>query len=140
MAYRIIHSGSGRGRNDFSVGLKELEEKPIDNESREAIYLTSRLVEKQRLEDAKLIDKYDKACKETKEYAALQEAKKQVEVRYADKIAGIKDDLMKNKDGSCYVESLIKQRDYYQKAADACRRQGIDTVSSSYGNGEGNRR
>ena len=135
MAYRIIHSGSGRGRNDFSVGLKELEEKPIDNESREAIYLTSRLVEKQRLEDAKLIDKYDKACKETKEYAALQEAKKQVEVRYADKIAGIKDDLMKNKDGSCYVESLIKQRDYYQKAADACRRQGIDTVSSSYARG-----
>lgn len=46
MAYRIMHSGSGRGRNDFSVGLKALEENPIDNESREAIYLTSRLVEK----------------------------------------------------------------------------------------------
>lgn len=135
MAYRIMHSGSSRGRDDFSVGLKALEEKPIDNESREAIYLTSRLVEKTRLEDAKLIDKYDKACKETKEYAALQEAKKQVEARYADKIADIKDDLMKNDDGSCYVESLIEKRDYYQKAADACRRQGMDTVGSSYARG-----
>lgn len=135
MAYRITNSGFGRGRDDFSVGLKALEEKPIDNRSREAIYLSSRLVEKQRLEDAKLIDKYDKACKETKEYAALQEAKKQVEARYADKLAGIKDNLIKNKDGSCYVESLIEKRDYYQKAADACRRQGMDTVSSSYARG-----
>lgn len=61
MAYRITNSGFGRGRDDFNVGLKALEEKPIDNKSREAIYLASRLVEKQRLEDAKLIDKYDKA-------------------------------------------------------------------------------
>lgn len=135
MAYRITNSGFGRGRDDFSVGLKALEEKPIDNKSREAIYLSSRLVEKQRLEDAKLIDKYDKACKETKEYAALQDAKKQVEARYADKLAGIKDNLIKNKDGSCYVKSLIEKRDYYQKAADACRRQGMDTVSSSYARG-----
>ena len=50
MAYRIMNSGNGRGRDDFSVGLKALEEKPIDNKSREAIYLSSRLVEKQRLE------------------------------------------------------------------------------------------
>lgn len=42
---------------------------------------------------------------------------------------------MKNKDGSCYVEGLIEKRDYYQKAADACRRQGMDTVSSSYARG-----
>lgn len=42
---------------------------------------------------------------------------------------------MKNKDGSCYVAGLIEQRDYYQKAADACRRQGMDTVSSSYARG-----
>lgn len=46
MAYRITNSGFGRGRDDFSVGLKALDEKPIDNKSREAIYLSSRLVEK----------------------------------------------------------------------------------------------
>lgn len=46
--------------------LTKPEEQPINNESKENIYLSSRLVEKQRLEDAKILEQYDKKCQETK--------------------------------------------------------------------------
>ena len=134
MAYTFIRNGFGA--RDTTPTLTKLDEQPIDNESKENIYLSSRLVEKQRLEDAKLIDKYDKACRETKEYKALQDARKQIDKRYEEKIGDIKSQLIMNKDGESYIGSIIKQRDYYQKVSDAFDQVGGDDVNRSFARGK----
>ena len=99
--------------------LTKPEEQPIDNESKENIYLSSRLVEKQRLEDAKILEQYDKKCQETKEYRALQEAKTRIDKKYEKQAESLQKQLNKSKNGKPIIEKYINEYNYYKKVVDA---------------------
>ena len=99
--------------------LTKPEEQPIDNESKENIYLSSRLVEKQRLEDAKILEQYDKKCQETKEYRALQEAKTRIDKKYEKQVESLQKQLNKSKNGKPIIEKYINEYNYYKKVVDA---------------------
>lgn len=51
MPYSYITTGNDYHREPILSGL---DEQPLDNDTKEGIYLSTRLVEKQRLEDAKM--------------------------------------------------------------------------------------
>lgn len=72
MPYTYVTTGSDYHRERI---LASLDEQPMDNDTKEGIYLSTRLVEKQRLEDARILEQYDQDCKNTPKYRALQKAK-----------------------------------------------------------------
>lgn len=77
------------------------------------------MVEKQRLEDAKILEQYDKKCQETKEYRALQEAKTRIDKKYEKQVESLQKQLNKSKNGKLIIEKYINEYNYYKKVVDA---------------------
>ena len=128
MAHGYLHLSDGNTTESVPV-LRLPKEQPIDNESKELIYLSTRLVEKTRLEDARILDEYDKKCKNTKEYKALQEAKARIDKKYEKKIESITNKLYKDDNGKPRVENRVNKYDYYTKVIDAFEKVGGDEIN-----------
>ena len=86
---------------------------------RKGIYLSTRLVEKQRLEDAKLLEQYDRDCKNTPAYRALQKAKERAADKYDARINELKNRYRRNSEGECFIEKQMERYNYYGKILDA---------------------
>lgn len=99
--------------------LSGLDEQPLDNDTKECIYLSTRLVEKQRLEDANLLEQYDRDCKNTPAYRALQKAKERAAEKYDAKIDNLKSRYRRNSDGECFIEKKMEAYEYYGKVLEA---------------------
>ena len=100
---------SRNGREYRERILASLDEQPMDNETKEGIYRSSRLVEKQRLEDAKLLEQYDKDCKNTPAYRALQKAKERAAEQYDARINELKSRYRRNSEGECFIEKQMER-------------------------------
>lgn len=96
-----------------------MDEQPLDNDTKECIYLSTRLVEKQRLEDANLLEQYDRDCKNTPAYRALQKAKERAAEKYDAKIDNLKSRYRRNSDGECFIEKKMEAYEYYGKVLEA---------------------
>ena len=116
MPYSYITTGNDYHREPILSGL---DEQPLDNDTKEGIYLSTRLVEKQRLEDAKLLEQYDRDCKNTPEYRALQKAKEFTAWRYDARIDNLKSLYRRNRDGECFIEKRMEAYEYYGKVLEA---------------------
>ena len=110
---------SRNGREYRERILASLDEQPMDNETKEGIYRSSRLVEKQRLEDAKLLEQYDMDCKNTPAYRALQKAKERAADEYDARINELKSRYRRNSEGECFIEKQMERYNYYGKVLDA---------------------
>ena len=116
MPYSYITTGNDYHREPILSGL---DEQPLDNDTKEGIYLSTRLVEKQRLEDAKLLEQYDRDCKNTPEYSDLQKAKESAAWRYDARIDNLKSLYRRNRDGECFIEKKMETYEYYGKVLEA---------------------
>lgn len=121
---------SRNGRDYRERILASLDEQPMDNETKEGIYRSSRLVEKQRLEDAKLLEQYDKDCKNTPAYRALQKAKERAADEYDARINELKSRYRRNSEGECFIEKQMERYNYYGKVLDAFDE--LDSYEISY--------
>ena len=116
MPYTYVTTGSDYHRKRI---LASLDEQPLDNDTKEGIYLSTRLVEKQRLEDARILEQYDEACRNTPKYRALQKAKERAADEYDDRINALKSRYRRNSDGECFIEKQMERYNYYGKVLDA---------------------
>lgn len=96
-----------------------MDEQPLDNDTKEGIYLSTRLVEKQRLEDAKLLEQYNRDCKNTPAYRALQKAKERAAEQYDARIDNLKSRYRRNRDGECFIEKKMEAYQYYGTVLEA---------------------
>ena len=116
MPYSYITTGNDYHREPILSGL---DEQPLDNDTKEGIYLSTRLVEKQRLEDAKLLEQYDRDCKNTPAYRALQKAKERAAEQYDARIDNLKSRYRRNRDGECFIEKKMEAYQYYGTVLEA---------------------
>lgn len=116
MPYSYITTGNDYHREPILSGL---DEQPLDNDTKEGIYLSTRLVEKQRLEDAKLLEQYDRDCKNTPAYRALQKAKEHAAWAYDARIDNLKSLYRRNRDGECFIEKKMEAYEYYGRVLEA---------------------
>ena len=116
MPYSYITTGNDYHREPILSGL---DEQPLDNDTKEGIYLSTRLVEKQRLEDAKLLEQYNRDCKNTPAYRALQKAKERAAEQYDARIDNLKSRYRRNRDGECFIEKKMEAYQYYGTVLEA---------------------
>lgn len=129
MPYSYVTAGNDYHREPV---LSSLDEQPLDNDTKEGIYLSTRLVEKQRLEDAKLLEQYDKDCKNTPAYRALQKAKERAAEKYDARIDDLKSRYRRNRDGECFIEKKMEAYQYYGTVLEAFDEVGGYKLNRNY--------